>query len=113
MSVAHAWEWTLGDRLRKARLHAGFEQEHMANAIGVSRVTISAWERDRSQPNLSQSVKWAEVTGVGLDWLAGLESTSARYSHAVLTGLPSLLDRRYRSDKNPPLLTVVPDDPAE
>ena len=37
-------EWTMGDRLRKAREAAGFDQVDLAELIGVSRTTVSNHE---------------------------------------------------------------------
>lgn len=63
-------EFTIGDRLRKAREYAGYEQGPFADLMGVSRGTISNYERD-----LASKVKpivlnqWALITGVRRDWL--------------------------------------------
>lgn len=66
-------EWTLGDRLAKARTEAGMEQEDMARILNVSKSSISAWERDESQPRKLFSViaTWAAETGVPRGWLLG------------------------------------------
>ena len=37
--------------LKAARVNAGFTQESAAKAIGVSKYTISSWERLSSTPN--------------------------------------------------------------
>lgn len=78
-------QWTLGDRLAKARRHAGLEQGEMAEKLGVSRAAVSAWENDHNKPNrgewdlLSLTARWAELTGVRLEWLRS----------RCLSGLPS------------------------
>lgn len=82
-------EWTMGERLAKARKHAGLDQEEMARLFGRSRPAISAWESDKSQPrNMLRMVeKWAEITGVDPAWLLGFRTGS----FATLEGLsPSL-----------------------
>lgn len=63
--------WTLGDRLAKARRAAGFDQQQLAAHMGVSRATVSAWERDRNLPEELRYVvtRWAEITGADRDWL--------------------------------------------
>lgn len=42
--------WTLGDRLRKARMHAGPDQGQLAEVTGIHRNTISSYEADRAIP---------------------------------------------------------------
>ena len=64
--------WTLGDRLRKAREHAGLHQQQMAAAFGVTSGTISNWERGRGYPRGDQFDivrKWSVLTGVSESWL--------------------------------------------
>ncbi|MCA1569279.1 MAG: helix-turn-helix domain-containing protein [Chloroflexi bacterium] len=74
--------WTLGDRLRKSRMDAGFDQENMATHLGVTREAISKWEQDASQPrNLLRVVeRWAELTKVPTGWLLGIEAKGALLS---------------------------------
>lgn len=63
-------EWTLGDRLRKAREVAGLEQGELAGRMGVARGTVHNYESDATtkvkRPYLRE---WAYVTGVSLHWL--------------------------------------------
>lgn len=61
--------WTLGDKLAKARRFAGLEQADMAMALNVSRALVSKFERDQSEPRISQLRQWAKVTGVSEEWL--------------------------------------------
>ncbi len=65
-------DWTLGDRLRKAREHAGLQQKDMAKAFGVTAKTISNWEHGRGSPRGDQAKlceKWGKITGVDAGWL--------------------------------------------
>ncbi len=62
--------WTLVDRLRKSRILADLDQGQVADLIGVARNTVSNWERGRSEPTVTYFVRWANATGVTLDWLA-------------------------------------------
>lgn len=64
-------EWTLGDRLLRARKHAGLEQSDVAQALGVSRSLVSMWERDMSDPRVGQVRELSDLTGVSYDWLVG------------------------------------------
>jgi transcriptional regulator with XRE-family HTH domain len=64
-------QWTVGDRLRKARLHAGLEQTELAREIGISRATISSYEADKTTPSRPALLSWALRCGVPLGWLTG------------------------------------------
>jgi transcriptional regulator with XRE-family HTH domain len=61
-------EWTLADRLRKARESAGLSQQEMADHLGLSRVTVGTYENGAT-PKLAVLRVWAMRTGVPLDWL--------------------------------------------
>jgi len=45
---------TLGDHLRKQRLDLGLLQKEVAKELGVSKSTITSWERKRAAPALWQ-----------------------------------------------------------
>lgn len=63
-------EFDTSDRLRKAREVAGYEQAEFAELIGVSRGTVSNYERGgtkRYKPIVVRA--WALSTGVSLEWL--------------------------------------------
>jgi transcriptional regulator with XRE-family HTH domain len=64
-------EWTVADRLVKARKDAGLDQTELAELTGLSRATISNCERGVTPPTKPILLSWATYTGVPLDWLAG------------------------------------------
>lgn len=64
-------EFTLADRLRKAREFAGFDQRELAARICVSRTAIVNAENGHSTPRAITLAAWAEATGVALAWLQG------------------------------------------
>ena len=73
MTQAHAGpripEWTIADRLRKAREHANLEQADLAGDLGVSRNTISNYERGKVDPRRAVLLAWAMRTGVDVAWI--------------------------------------------
>lgn len=69
-SVGGKPQWTLSDRLRKARENAGMEQEALARLTGLSRATISAAENGHRTPSKTSLSIWAMATGVSRDWLS-------------------------------------------
>ena len=62
--------WTLQQRLKFARVGAGLDQQQLADSVGTSRASVSGYERGVAEPSASVFVRWANVTGVTLDWLA-------------------------------------------
>ena len=62
-------QWTLADRLRKAREEAGLEQLELAEISGISRAAISNAERGSTTPHRSTLMLWAMATGVSLEWI--------------------------------------------
>jgi transcriptional regulator with XRE-family HTH domain len=63
-------EFTIGDRLRKARELTGLDQEQFALALGVSRGTVSNYEGGATT-HLKPIVlkQWALYAGVSLEWI--------------------------------------------
>lgn len=59
----------LGNNLFNARKKKGLSQEDVAEKLGVSRQTISKWERDETLPDIYQSKKLAVLYGISLDEL--------------------------------------------
>lgn len=62
-------QFSKGDRLRKAREHAGIAAGGMASHLGVSRQTISNYENDHVRVDRRTLISWAFVTGVPIDWI--------------------------------------------
>lgn len=67
-------DFTLGDRLRKARNHAGLTVAALAERSGVSEKTINNYEAERVSPRRPSLIAWALATGVSLKWLETGES---------------------------------------
>lgn len=61
--------WTLGERLRKALSMTDLSQGDMADRMGVSQVTISAWLNGYRNPKKASLEVWARVCGVDHGWL--------------------------------------------
>lgn len=62
-------EWTLGDRLRKARQLTGMTVAQFAQRIGVSDRTINNAEGDKRTVRRITLNAWALATGVSARWL--------------------------------------------
>ena len=73
--------WTVGDRLRKAREEAGISVEGMAYELGLSRTTITNYERRPGKRGVPHTVLrvWADVCGVDFTWLQTGAGTRSRW----------------------------------
>lgn len=60
--------WTLQDRLRKAREHAGATQSELAERIGVSTNSLNRYEKGQRQPADEFIQALADATGVPVTW---------------------------------------------
>lgn len=59
------------DLLVNARKEKGYNQESLAEKIGVSRQAVSKWETGDAQPALSQLIALADALNISLDVLCG------------------------------------------
>ncbi|WP_186299169.1 S24 family peptidase [Halomonas sp. C22] len=60
---------TIGDRVKRARKHAGLNQRELAKAIGITQPSLSELERGESRSS-AYLVQIASVCGVDASWLA-------------------------------------------
>lgn len=70
MRVGDVPEWTLSDRLRKAREHADLKQTDLAELTGISRASIVNYESGKFIPRRPALAAWAMACGVSLEWLS-------------------------------------------
>ena len=59
----------IGNKLNRARTKANLTQEQVAEALGVSRQTISNWENEKTYPDIKSVVTLSDLYGVSLDYL--------------------------------------------
>lgn len=90
-------QWTLGDRLRKAREHAGLQQAELADEIGIARRSLITYESDRTAPKRPVLLAWAMRTGVDSRWL----ETGCAYAPPPLPGEIEENDRRLAALNRP------------
>ncbi len=60
---------TLGENIARLRTQKDWSQGDLADALGISRQSISKWETDTSIPELEKLIKLSELFGVTLDQL--------------------------------------------
>ena len=59
----------IGAKLKDARSRSGLTQEYVAEAVQVSRQTISNWENERSYPDIVSVIKLSDLYNISLDEL--------------------------------------------
>lgn len=70
------WAFTFADRLGKALHVSGVSNQDMADALGVSRATVSNYTSGRTAPSKLQIKEWALKTGAPIEWIkTGIDPT--------------------------------------
>ena len=64
---------TLGQKLYDMRKKAGLSQENVAEALGVTRQTVSKWEGDQTTPDFDKIVPISKLYNVSVNELFGEE----------------------------------------
>ena len=82
---------TLGENIARLRTEKGWSQGDLADALDVSRQSISKWETDGSVPELDKLLKLSDLFGVTLDELvrgegSEPENTAPKDSRTVGSG---------------------------
>ena len=68
----------IGEKIKGARAAAGLTQEQAAEALGMSRQTISNWENEKTYPDIASVVRMSDLYGISLDkLLKGEEDNSS------------------------------------
>lgn len=63
------------ERLKELRTKNNISQRQMAEQLGITAPTISAYEAGTKSPSLLISRKIASMYNISLDWLAGLDNS--------------------------------------
>ena len=69
----------IGSKIKNARIAADLTQEQAAEALGVSRQTISNWENEKTYPDIISVIKMSDLYNISLDRLLKEESTVSNY----------------------------------
>lgn len=63
----------LAQRIRRALRDEGLNVHQAALELGLGYATVQAWAKGDSVPRLDHAADFAVLTGVSLDWLAGID----------------------------------------
>ena len=69
----------IGSKIKKSRAEANITQEQAAEALGISRQTISNWENEKTYPDIISVLKMSDLYNVSLDYLLKGESPMNSY----------------------------------
>lgn len=69
----------IGIKIKNARIKARLTQEQAAEALGVSRQTISNWENNKTYPDIVSVVKMSDLYNISLDHLLKEEKSMSDY----------------------------------
>jgi transcriptional regulator with XRE-family HTH domain len=69
----------IGNKLKEARNRANLTQEQVAEALAVSRQSVSNWENNRFYPDIVSVIKMSDLYSVSLDTLLKVESPMSNY----------------------------------
>ena len=85
---------TLGKRIYDLRTAKNLSQGDLAEALDVSRQSVSKWETDTSVPDLDKLVKLCDLFGVSMDELVRGERPEAAQSVEQKTKLKQWLENK-------------------
>lgn len=94
---------TLGEKLYELRKKHGLSQEQLAEALNVSRQSISKWEGNVTYPESEKLVALSDYFQVSLDYLMKADVADETVSPAVTEEIPQTDQPR----KQTPLLAGV------
>ncbi|MBD5495627.1 MAG: helix-turn-helix transcriptional regulator [Lachnospiraceae bacterium] len=63
---------TLNENIKQLRLARSLSQVDLANALGVTKQSISNWENNNIQPSIDMLVRLAQFFSVSTDFILGL-----------------------------------------
>ena len=62
----------IGKRIREIRIRRGMNKTAFCDFVGITTITLNAYESGRHKPNAEILYLIAERTGFSLDWIYGL-----------------------------------------
>lgn len=69
----------IGTKIKNARTSANLTQEQVAEALDVSRQTVSNWENEKTYPDIVSVIKMSDLYNISLDHLLKEEKSMSDY----------------------------------
>lgn len=89
-----------GQRLKSLRVERNLTQQNLGDAVGVSTVTIRAWERNTKKPAMDALLSLGRVLNISMDTLLDFHLNNAPNYTLVLTSSERKLLSSYQSLDN-------------
>lgn len=89
-AMTETTDYTLGERICRARDAAGLSTAQLARRLGVKSSTLQGWESDRSEPRSNKLVLLAGVLNVSPTWLLVGRGSSPMEEDVVLTDIENV-----------------------
>lgn len=83
---------TCGDKIAALREKRGLTQEELAGKIGISRASLSHYEKNRREPDYATMTKLADFFHVSVDYLLGRTEDSSAISDLAVKDLAHNLE---------------------
>lgn len=83
---------TCGDKIALLREKRGLTQEDLANKIGISRASLSHYEKNRREPDYTTMTKLADFFHVSVDYLLGRTSEPTQVTDMAIRDLSENLE---------------------
>ena len=104
-------EWSIGDRLAKARRLAKMSTREMAEYLGLDRKMINHYESDRTPIRMAYLRLWADRCGVSIEWIIHGNDTTPHEGADSATGPASKNGRTPRRPETPGINGTSSDSP--
>lgn len=89
-----------GQRLKRLRVERNLTQQNLGDAVGVSTVTIRAWERNTKKPAMDALLSLGRVLNISMDTLLDFHLNNTPNYTLVLTSSERKLLSSYQSLDN-------------
>ena len=86
---------TIGEKILKLRKARGWNQENLAEQVGVSRQAVSRWESDSAKPDVDKIVTICDLFGISTDYLLREQIQDHAESEEIRNPLRTLSPRRW------------------
>jgi transcriptional regulator with XRE-family HTH domain len=100
----------IGTRIKIMRKKNGWSQADLATRVGVDRTSISNWEINRREPDISALQKLSSVLDVSISYLTGesdlpMPDKNTDYVNFMLTASNDQIRERYGTEIDNKLVT--------
>ena len=90
------------EKLRLLREAKHLTQQQVADKVGVSKATISAYETVSKAPSIEVIIRLARFYGVSVDYLVGVDAPKyidvSRLDDATVALIATLVDKMYPTE---------------